>query len=80
LEDELPVEGGKQYEKFLGAEFDFVANYAITKIVNMEFGYSQMYSSETMASAKVKNVKNAAAFSDWAYLTISIKPEFTFKN
>jgi hypothetical protein len=80
LKEDLPMEGGVQYKKYLGAEFDFVANYALTKIVNLEFGYSQLYSSDTMASAKVKNVKTAQQFNDWAYLMISIKPEFTFKN
>jgi hypothetical protein len=80
LKEDLPLEGGVQYEKYLGAEFDFVANYSLTKIINIEFGYSQLYSSDTMASSKVKNVKNAQQFNDWAYLMISIKPEFTFKN
>ena len=80
LEDKLPSEGGKEYEKFLGVEFDFVANYAVTKVINIELGYSQLYASETLSSPKVKNVNNAAEFSDWAYLMISIKPEFAFKN
>jgi hypothetical protein len=80
LSEELPMEGGIQYEKFLGTEFDFVLNYGLSKIINIEAGYSQMYSSDTMSSPKVKNVKNASDFNDWAYLMISIKPEFTFKN
>ena len=74
------MEGGVQYEKFLGTEFDFVVNYGLSKIISIEAGYSQMYSSDTMSSPKVKNVKNASDFNDWAYLMISIKPEFTFKN
>jgi hypothetical protein len=52
----------------------------MTKTVTIEGGYSTMFSTSTMASAKVKNVKRAADFSDWAYLMISIKPDFTFKN
>lgn len=80
LSEDLPMEGGVKYENFLGTEFDFAVNYALTKIINIEAGYSQMYSSDTMSSPKVKNVKNASDFNDWAYLMISIKPEFTFKN
>jgi hypothetical protein len=80
LSEDLPMEGGVQYEKFLGTEFDFVVNYGLSKIISIEAGYSQMYSSDTMSSPKVKNVKNASDFNDWAYLMISIKPEFTFKN
>ncbi len=80
LSEDLPMEGGVQYEKFLGTEFDFVVNYGLSKVISIEAGYSQMYSSDTMSSPKVKNVKNASDFNDWAYLMISIKPEFTFKN
>jgi len=71
---------GTTMKKALGTEIDFVFNYAMTKAVNIEGGYSTMFSTSTMASAKVKNVSRAADFSDWAYLMISIKPEFTFKN
>ncbi|MBL7856752.1 MAG: alginate export family protein [Cyclobacteriaceae bacterium] len=72
---------GKLLTKNLGTEFDFVLNYGMTKAINIEVGYSAMLSTETMASAKVKNVKRAADFSDWAYVMISIKPaELVFKN
>jgi hypothetical protein len=73
-------EGGRVYGKNLGTEFDFVATYSLTKAVSLEGGYSAMFASETLASAKVKNVNRAATHSDWAYLMISIRPEFTFKN
>jgi len=76
---------GKNMSKSLGTELDFVFNYALTKVVNIEGGYSQMYSTSTMLSPKVKgtakiNDKTGAKMSDWAYLMISIKPEFLFKN
>jgi hypothetical protein len=76
---------GKYMKKGLGTEFDFVINYAMTKSINIEGGYSQMYSTSTMLSTKVKgtaklNDKTASKNSDWAYLMISIKPEFLFKN
>jgi hypothetical protein len=40
-----------------------------------------MFSTQTMLSAKVKNVNHASPFSDWAYIMINIKPsEVSFKN
>jgi len=72
-------ETGTQLAKGLGTEIDFVFNYALTKMINMEGGYSSMFSTSTLVSANVKNVKNAEKVSTWAYLMISIKPEFIFK-
>ena len=72
-------ENGETMDKGLGTELDFVFNYAPTKIITIEGGYCSMFSTSTMVAAKVKNVKNADTFSSWAYLMISIKPEFIFK-
>jgi hypothetical protein len=72
-------ETGVELDKGLGTEIDFVFNYAMTKVINIEGGYSAMFSSDTMTSSKVKNVKNPDTSSNWAYLMISIKPEFVFK-
>jgi hypothetical protein len=72
---------GTKLSKELGTELDFVLAYNLTKVISIEAGYSAMVSTETMASAKVKNVKGAGDFSDWAYLMVSIKPgEFVVKN
>jgi hypothetical protein len=72
---------GDQLDKKLGTEIDFVLIYNLTKAVTVEGGYSTMFSSDTMSSAKVKNVSRASPFSDWAYLMINIKPsEVSFKN
>jgi hypothetical protein len=72
---------GTTLTKNLGTEIDFVLNYALTKAVVIEGGYSVMKSTETMASPSVKNVKNADDLSTWAYLMISIKPaELIVKN
>jgi len=68
-------ESGVALGKALGTEVDFTFNYALTKIVNIEGGYSFMASTSTMTSAKVKNVKNASDFSQWAYVMLSIRPE-----
>lgn len=71
---------GTAMDKSLGTELDLVASYALSKAINIEGGYSMMFSTATLASAKVKNVKRAADQSSWAYLMISIKPaEFLVK-
>ncbi len=72
-------EVGVELDKALGTEIDFVFNYGLTKVINIEGGYSSMFSTSTLVSTKVKNVKRADTFSSWAYLMISIKPEFIFK-
>ncbi len=81
LPDAVTATDGSLMDKKLGTEIDFVFTYSLTKAVAVEGGYSAMFASSTMASAKVKNVARAATFSDWAYLMINIKPsEFSFKN
>lgn len=65
---------GFEMDKALGTEIDFVVNLSLTKAINLEGGYSAMFSTETMSSPKVKNVKGADDVSTWAYLMISIKP------
>jgi hypothetical protein len=72
-------ESGTALDKGLGTELDFVFNYGLSKAINIEGGYSTMFSSSTMLNTKVKNVKTADTISTWAYLMISIKPEFNFK-
>ena len=71
---------GTDMAKALGTELDLVASFAMTKAINIEGGYSTMFATTTMTSAKVKNVKRAADTSSWAYIMISIKPaEFLIK-
>jgi hypothetical protein len=70
---------GALMEKGLGTEIDFVFAYNMTKVITIEGGYSRMYATKTMTSGKVKNVKNAEDTSNWAYLMISIKPEYIVK-
>jgi hypothetical protein len=72
-------ESGIELNKTLGTELDFTFNYAVTRVVNLEGGYSAMFSTPTMISTKVKNAKLADTFSTWAYVMISIKPEYIFK-
>jgi hypothetical protein len=78
-------DGVTNMSKQLGQEIDFVVNYGLSKVINIEAGYSAMFSTSTMLSTKVKgtakvNDNTASKTSDWAYLMISIKPEFLFKN
>jgi hypothetical protein len=65
---------GLDMNKALGTEVDFVVNFSLTKAIMLEGGYSTMFSTDTMSSPKVKNVKRADDVSTWAYLMISIKP------
>lgn len=60
----------------LGNEIDFVANYALTKQVSFELGYSVLKATSTMATAQVKNVKNDEQMAHWGYLMVIIKPSF----
>jgi hypothetical protein len=75
LPESIPSETGSQMTRALGTEVDIVLNYGLTKIINMECGFSAMFSTETMASARVKNVSEADKVSTWGYFMISIKPE-----
>jgi hypothetical protein len=70
---------GKLLQKGLGTEIDLMVNYNMTRIISFEAGYSMMLATETMSSPKVKNVKHASENLNWAYLMISIRPEFTIK-
>jgi hypothetical protein len=74
-------DGTTTLDKNLGTELDFVLNFALTKAIVIEGGYSFMKSTETMTAAAVKNVKRADDLSTWGYLMISIKPsELIIKN
>lgn len=70
---------GNKLSKALGTELDLTFNYTVTKLIMLEGGYSAMLSTATMSAAKVKNIANAATHSSWAYLMLSVKPEFLFK-
>jgi hypothetical protein len=71
----LSGDGVKQDRNF-GTELDLVANYTLTKLVNLEAGYSAFFATPTLASGTVKNVANADRQANWAYLMINIRPDF----
>jgi hypothetical protein len=76
LPETISSETGEQMDRALGTEIDLVMNYGLTKVVNIEGGFSAMFSTSTLVSAKVKNASDAEDISTWAYLMFSIKPEF----
>jgi hypothetical protein len=71
--------GGKQ-TSYLGTELDLKMSYNMTKMINIEAGYSFMQATNSMASAQVKNVANANLTPQWAYVMVNIKPNFLNKK
>jgi hypothetical protein len=75
---ENPAKPGDNAKSF-GQEIDLVYNYAVTPQIVLEGGYSHFFSTDLLTSSVAKNVAAARSGSDWAYIMISIKPEFLFK-
>jgi hypothetical protein len=59
---------------------DLKMSYNMTKMINIEAGYSFMQATNSMASAQVKNVANANLTPQWAYVMVNIKPNFLNKK
>lgn len=70
---------GTGLSKNLGQEIDFVCNYTMTKAIAVEAGYSAFFATSTLLSPYVKNTPGANRQANWAYLMVSIKPEWTTK-
>jgi hypothetical protein len=70
---------GNAIDKYLGSEFDFLAGYALNKIVSLEFGFSVMAATRSMEYAKGITPHAAKLTGTWSYLMISIRPEFACK-
>ncbi len=71
--------GGTQ-TSYLGTELDLKMSYNMTKMINIEAGYSVMQATKSMASAQVKAVANANLTPQWAYVMVNIKPNFLNKK
>ncbi|MEO7977513.1 alginate export family protein [Flavobacterium sp.] len=71
---------GGELDSYLGTELDLTARYNLTKIINIEAGYSIMKATNSMASAAVKNVANADLTPQFAYVMLNIKPNFLAKK
>lgn len=66
--------------KYLGTELDITVKYGLTKMINIEAGYSYMQATNTMASASVKNVANADLTPHFGYIMLNITPNFLAKK
>jgi hypothetical protein len=75
----LAADNTTSLDKHLGTEADIVANYALSAWIGFEAGYSHFFGTSTLTSVNVKNVPNARNNSNWAYLSINIKPSFLVK-
>lgn len=71
--------GGTQ-NSYLGTEFDLTVKYNLTKIINLEAGYSYMKATNSMASTQVKNVTTPNLIPQWGYVSLNIKPDFLAKK
>lgn len=57
-----------------GNELDIIATYNLTKIISFQGGYCTFLPTKSLA--QVKGVQNPQKMANWAYLIISIKPDF----
>lgn len=71
---------GGELNSYLGTELDLTVKYSLTKMINIEGGYSIMKATNSMASAAVKNVANADLTPQFAYIMLNIKPNFLAKK
>jgi hypothetical protein len=71
--------GGK-LNSYLGTEADLLVKYNLTKMINIEAGYSIMKATNSMASAAVKNVATADLTPQFAYVMLNIRPNFLAKK
>jgi hypothetical protein len=71
--------GGK-LDSYLGTELDLLVKYNLTKMINIEAGYSIMKATNSMASASVKNITTPDLTPQFAYVMLNIKPNFLAKK
>ncbi|SHM61599.1 alginate export family protein [Flavobacterium xinjiangense] len=71
---------GGELDSYLGTEVDMLVKYNLTKMINIEAGYSIMKATNSMASAAVKNVTNPDLSPQFAYVMLNIKPNFLAKK
>ncbi len=67
----------KDYNNYLGTEFDLSASYNLSKAVKISAGYSQMLATESLQVIKSGNYKNS---NNWGWLMITFKPVFFSKK
>jgi hypothetical protein len=74
--DQAPATGGKHYAH----EIDIVTSYTLNKFTTVDLGYSHAWATQNLATAKGLTVINADKSPDFAYLMISIKPDFLYNK
>ncbi len=67
-----PANAAKTLKKNLGIELDFAMGYRHNEIVEIKFGYSQMFATETMEVLKGVNRKG---IQNWAWLMFLFTPK-----
>ncbi|OFX84227.1 MAG: hypothetical protein A2W99_00430 [Bacteroidetes bacterium GWF2_33_16] len=67
---------GKKQSKFLANEIDFIANYKVNDIINLELGYGMLFAGKTLEYIKGGYTNGIQQF---FYTMITVKPVF-FKN
>ena len=69
---------GEEMENYLGTEVDLVVGYKLTKSINFNAGYSQMFATESMEI--VKGSGDSDITNSWAWVMVTFKPNlFTHK-
>ena len=69
----------KDYSNGLGTEIDFTIKYIVSKSVNIQGGYSQMFATETMQALKYTDNPTAEFnknTNNWAWIMLTFKPTF----
>lgn len=69
---------GARLNAKLGMEYDFLANYALNKFTNLEFGYSIMNGTNSLEYSKQGTMNQRDKIGKWAYLMINIRPDFFY--
>ncbi|MCF6364595.1 MAG: hypothetical protein L3J35_00155 [Bacteroidales bacterium] len=76
-------DGATQNLGALGTEIDLWAGYHIVpKVASIQFGYSQMFATESMYGLKGVTItdNNDIGTNNWAWIMLSVKPNWTFKK
>ncbi|HET8885907.1 MAG TPA: alginate export family protein [Salinimicrobium sp.] len=61
----------KKYDSYLGNEIDFSASYKFNKDFKLDFGYSQMFGTETLEFLKQKN---PSGMQNWIWIKFTFHP------
>jgi hypothetical protein len=71
---DIPDTQDRKLSNNLGNELDIIATYNLTKMISFQSGYCTYLTTSSLG--QVKGVQNPQKMANWAYLMISIKPDF----